>query len=306
MRPAVKRAVAIGTVFWALSWATAPLARAAAVPPVVKDVVTFVFLKGDKDTYLPLGTAFFVGIEEEKPHRGFGYLVTAKHVLHDERQQRHPSVYIRLHRKAGDAEIIEIPLVGKEAPPVYVHPDPLVDVAAIPMLPNMARYDFKYIPQDMLPAPESFKALRLHEGDEAFFVGLFWQFVGEKRNYPVVRFGRVALVTEEKIPWRSAHGTERLDLFLVDTPSFGGNSGAPVFVRRRIGKEPGKPGDGEELVLGGIMKGTFVDPKETVSVGREPAPLALQNMGLAAVVPASKLHDVLYAPEVRAARAKGP
>src|SRR2546430_15295912 len=36
---------------------------------------------------------------------------------------------------------------------------------------------------------------------EVFFAGLFTPFAGEPRNYPVVRFGRIALVTGEPISW---------------------------------------------------------------------------------------------------------
>src|SRR5437879_5312472 len=45
------------------------------------------------------------------------------------------------------------------------------------------------------------RPLQIVEGTEVFFAGLFTPFAGEPRNYPVVRFGRIALVTGEPISW---------------------------------------------------------------------------------------------------------
>lgn len=264
-----------------------------AVPALIKEAVTFVFLKGEKGAYLPLGTAFFVGLEEEQPHRGYGYLVTAKHVLQDPARRFFPSVFIRLNKRAGGAEIIEIPLRGSDAPPVYQHPDADVDLAVIPMLPNQDRYSFKFVPQEMLLPQERYKDAPLREGEEVFFAGLFWQFVGERRNYPMIRFGHVGLVTEERIPWRGPAGTEWLDLFLIEAQSTAGTSGAPVFVHAG--------GARSELRLAGVIKGVFLDPKVVAGAGK-PAPLAPENMGVTAVVPAHKLHEILYLPAVQKAR----
>lgn len=284
--------------------AASPVASAAdAVPPIIKDVVTFVFAPGDKGTYLPLGTAFFVGIEEERPHRGFGYLVTAKHVLQDRTRRLLPSVFIRLNKKAGGAEIIEIPLAGRDAPPVYQHPDQDVDLAVIPMLPNQDRYSFKFIPQDMLVTRERFQEARIREGDGVFFAGLFWQFVGERRNYPMIRFGHVGLVTDERIPWRGPSGTDLLELFLIEAQASPGNSGAPVFVHAGGEREPGNT-EPSGLLLAGVIKGVFLDPKTVMGAGKDPPPLVPENMGVTAVVPAYRLHDILFSPELRAVRAK--
>lgn len=268
-------------------------AASSSVPALVKEVVTFLFLKGEKGAYLPLGTAFFVGIEEEQPHRGYGYLVTAKHVLQDPAKRFFPSVFIRLNKKAGGAEIVEIPLRGSDAPPVYQHPDAEVDLAVIPMLPNQDRYSFKFVPQEMLLPQERVKEVPLREGEEVFFAGLFWQFVGERRNYPMIRFGHVSLVTEERIPWRGASGIEWLELFLIEAQSTAGTSGAPVFVHAGGGRS--------ELRLAGVIKGVFLDPKALAGAGK-PVPLVPENMGVTAVVPAHKLHEVLYSPALQKAR----
>ncbi len=71
---------------------------------------------------------------------------------------------------------------------------------------------------------EDFKKLNIREGTEVFFTGLFVPYSGYERMYPIVRFGRVSLVTEEKIKWKD----QLMDLYLIESGSFGGNSGSPV------------------------------------------------------------------------------
>jgi hypothetical protein len=50
--------------------------------------------------------------------------------------------------------------------------------------------------------------------------------IGTRRNYPVIRFGRVAMITEEKVKF----GDYEADLYLVETGSYGGNSGSPAWL----------------------------------------------------------------------------
>jgi hypothetical protein len=43
------------------------------------------------------------------------------------------------------------------------------------------------------------KKLEIQEGDEVFFCGLFESHYGQQKNQPIMRFGKVALMTDEKI-----------------------------------------------------------------------------------------------------------
>lgn len=61
--------------------------------------------------------------------------------------------------------------------------------------------------------------------------------MGEHRNNPIVRFGRVALLPEDKIPWQeNGKSAESVELYLLETQSYGGNSGSPA-----AGGEDGHP-----------------------------------------------------------------
>jgi hypothetical protein len=276
------------------------------IPANVKDSVSFVFVRDSKGKEAPLGTAFFVVVKHAKdPAIGHFYLVTAKHVLQDDKKQYWPLIFIRLNKRAGGAESIAIPLQGKSAAPIFVHSDPGVDLAVIPMAPDQDVYDYKVVPEDMFASIEKVKELKITEGDEVFFTGLFASFYGERKNYPIVRFGRVALITDETVPWPEDTNKEplALHLYLIEAQSFGGNSGSPVFFYLTGMRDPAQIRlGGYDLVLAGVMKGYFSNGSEVKIFETRKTPYSFQNVGIAAVVPAYQIREILYSPEVRAYR----
>jgi hypothetical protein len=276
----------------------------APVPPEVKTVVAFVFAPGPKAGQLrPWGTSFFVGVRDPNDEkRTFPYLVTAKHVLQTEgRQSWLSKIFLRLNTHKGDAEIVEIPIVtsGKNRT-VFLHPnDSTADVAVIPVLPDQKRFDFKVLPMAFLTSKQDFADLKIVEGSEVFFTGLFSPHVGTRRNYPVVRFGRVAMITDEKIKFVDYEA----DLYLVETGSFGGNSGSPVFFYLGSDRKPGALILGPPILkLAGIMSGTFLDVQPVRAVETAKIDVASSSMGVAAVVPAYKVLEILTGPELTARR----
>jgi hypothetical protein len=280
-------------------------AFAVTVPADVKQVVTFILLPGPKGELKPNGTAFFVGIKDEQiTNRTHVYLVTARHVIQDGAKNFYPVIFVRLNKRGGGTDVVPIQLAGHAALPVYVNKtDPDVDIAVLPFLPSQQIYDFKWIPEDMLTTRESFKLANIREGDEVFFTGLFGHFIGAQRNYPIVRFGRVALVTDEKIPWREAPNrpAQMLDLYLIEAQSFGGNSGSPVFFYLGGEREPLSL-MGRQLLLAGVIKGSFDEGRPIQDVENTPIPFASTNVGIAAVVPAFRLREILFSPELQSVR----
>ncbi len=153
----------------------------------------------------------------------------------------------------------------------------------------------------MLVTKETFERLKIKEGDDVFFGGLFVPFTGAKKNIPIIRFGRVAMISDEKIPWDG----QQLDLYLMETQSFGGNSGSPVFFNLNPTRDPGSFVLGPpQLFLAGIMKGSFLNASELVVVNRAPVPVSRENAGIAAVVPSYLLHDVIFGKELVSFRKK--
>jgi len=272
---------------------------AAPIPSEVKSAVAFIFVEKDAKP-IPNGTAFFLGVKNtSKPDVSAGYLITAKHVICKPKSTDFlDKVFVRLNKKDGDSEFAGVPIVPQGPKrTVFTHSDPLVDIAVIPCLPDVSEFDVKFLPDDMITTKEDYEKLNIREGSEVFFTGLFLPFPGAERNYPVVRFGRVALVTDEKITWKKG---KDMDLYLIEADSYGGNSGAPVFFYLGSDREPGKIVVGKPILkLAGIMKGSFGErrPLEVVETNR--IPVAVNNVGIAAVVPAYKLHEILFSDEVK-------
>jgi hypothetical protein len=112
--------------------------------------------------------------------------------------------------------------------------------------------------------------------------GWFSSVYGTSRNYPIVRFGRLAMETDEKIPWREKSGVQMISLYLVEAHATKGNSGSPVFFRPSLQREPRKFIIGAQpLFLAGLLKGYF-------GAVNEP------NSGIAAVVPAFQLQEIMF------------
>lgn len=274
------------------------------VPPEIKTVLAFVFAPAPAAGQLkPWGTAFFVGVKDPKDEaRSFVYLVTAKHVLQtDDRKSWLPKVFLRLNTKQGDSGFVEVPIVpaGRNRT-VFLHPkDSTADVAVIPALPDEKRFDFKFLPMELLTSKKDFADLKIVEGSEVFFTGLFSPHVGTRRNYPVIRFGRVAMITDEKVKF----GDYEADLYLVETGSYGGNSGAPVFFYLGSDREPGALILGPPILkLAGVMSGTFVDIQPVRALETARIAVAPSNMGIAAVVPAYKVLEILSGADLAARR----
>jgi hypothetical protein len=279
--------------------------RAAPIPPDVKDAVAFVLRAGDKPGELvPYGTAFFVGVPDPKNGgRSFVYLVTAKHVFQTPDHKWLPQVFVRLNTKEDSSELLQVPIViSGEKKTVFLDPDSTVDIAVVPADPKTLdekKVDFKVIPLNMITTEDDFKSLKITEGSEVFFTGLFSPYLGTKKNYPVVRFGRVALITKEKIRFVD----EDLDLYLVETGSYGGNSGSPVFFYLGAERGLGVINVGSPVIkLAGVMKGSFLDQQPIRSAESTSTPVSVANMGIAAVVPAYKLYGILLSEELKKQR----
>ena len=151
---------------------------------------------------------------------------------------------------------------------------------------------------------ELFLKEKIREGDEIFFVGLFTPHIGQQKNYPITRFGRIALLTDEKIAWKDLSGERLMDLYLAECQSYGGNSGSPVFFYLEATRNPGILAGPPKFLLAGIMQGYFNDAQKVEFIQTQATPISLQNMGIAAIVPAYKLYEILFSEKLTNVRAK--
>jgi len=275
---------------------------AAPIPSEIKSVVAFLFITNEKGKLIPNGTGFFVGVNNPSDPNSFSVnLVTAKHVLYKPKTTIFlDKVFVRLNKKEGGSQIDTIPLIAEGSNRnVFTHSDSTVDIVVIPFLPDQEKFDFKFLPSNMITTKDAYKKLKIREGSDVFFTGLFTPYPGAERNYPVVRFGRVALVTDEQIEWQG----ELMDLYLIEAGSYGGYTGSPVFFYLGSDRNPGRLVVGTPVLkLAGVMKGTFLDARELKFVETRKVPIAFSSMGIAAVVPGFKLHEILFGNELKQKR----
>ena len=167
-------------------------------------------------------------------------------------------MWVRLNQRGSGVDYVRLELA--ESGPnrnVFFHADSSVDLVALPFLPDRDKFEFKLLPEQMVTEKDEPERLNIREGTEVFFTGLLVQYAGVQRNHPVVRFGRVALVTDEPIEFQG----ERRDVYLLEVASFGGNSGAPVFFSLGADREPGMLVIGAPIVkLAGVMMGMTCPP----------------------------------------------
>lgn len=289
-------------------WFTGPPADARMlIADELKSCVVFLFARESKRTHgetKPWGTGFFVNVHHPtQPWALFPYLVTARHIVDDLLGRR---AFIRINRCDGSAEEVEI-----DHNHWHFHPDKNVDVAVLDFdpMPDPEVFDYSSIDRASFATDEFIRQRGIGPGDEVFVVGLFGYATGERRNMPIVRMGNLAMIPTETIPTDFGD----VEAYLVEARSIGGVSGSPVFVRESLwvtqkGAGPFVAGKGElrpdtmHAVVGGkswllgLMHGHWDIP---ANKRNEIAPAPTEdgvNVGIAIVVPAKKIYEVLDDP----------
>jgi hypothetical protein len=248
-----------------------PSSFAMRIPDQVKDIVAFIFVDNPKGgSPIPFGTGFFVGVVKEGTTGGHCYMITARHVLFRPTDKKlFPEIYLRLNTLSGASEIVKVPLRDSgPAKNVFFHSDPTVDLVAIATAPDEKRHSTKVVPASFLTSKEDFTNLGIGEGSDVFFTGLFVSHVGDKKNYPIARFGKVALLSDEPIDFLDFKGDRiKADLILIEAESYGGNSGSPVFYYLGSDRQPGALIVGAPVLkLAGVISGSFNDIIEVKSI----------------------------------------
>ena len=268
----------------------------------VKSSIIFIYLPNAKGDLQPNGTGFFIGVDDTVHGGAYVYIVTSKHVLWDTSTKSFvPNGWLRLNRKGGDATFVRMPMrttgSGKN---VFIHPDSTVDLVVIQGIPDQEKYDFGFLPYALIRNTKEIKKLGLGEGTDVFFPALFVPHTGEHKNYPIIRFGKLAMMSDERISWDG----QLQRLFLIESISVGGNSGAPVFLWFDPRMKPGEllSYDEKRIRLVGVMQGYFELQRAIGFRKTQITPIYGSHTGISAVVPVDFLQDILSAPEVAISR----
>jgi hypothetical protein len=257
-----------------------------------------------------LGTGFFVYYPDKRggDDYGFFYFVTDKHVLRDLDGTFLRSVSLRVNlvspKQGSSVDFIkDLPVSDENGKLLWYHSSDDADEAvATDCLPNKDFVDFRTIPTSMFADDAILKSSDVEEGDSLYFIGLFAQFYGTLKNYPVVRRGALAMMTDEDVTTET--GPQRL--FIAELQSWPGNSGSPVFLSLG-GLRRGGLMLGENLRFLGILLGDFKNVIPATIVGGPSLILGspdAANVGVTLIVPATSLKAVLDSKDAQSYRDK--
>ena len=260
------------------------------VPDEVRKSVVFVCFRGHTGIQLA-GTAFFVAVKRDEIDSWFVYVVTAKHVLDGiKKESVDGKIYLRVNFAGKPAD-----LVLTDVNAWRFHPSASnVDVAVMPWAPDPSLVDYAFIPVEMAATDDVIKHHSIGPGDEVFLTGLFANHYGRQRNLPIIRLGNIAAMPEEPL---NTKDLGVIDAFLIEVRSIGGLSGSPVFVH--LGGARTVPGKGTSLGGSsfywlGLMHGHFdLSTLEHDQLETDALTQLRINMGIAIVVPVSKILEVI-------------
>jgi hypothetical protein len=263
------------------------------------------------------GTGYIVAVEYTSRYP-FMFLVTAAHVA-EELEGR--DFYVRSNYKDGSlAELKQ----DSENTKWWYHSNEkeTVDAAAM-LLPikSILDLDIEPIPIGDFVSEETIQTGNLGIGDEVFVAGLFRKAQGTLRNIPIIRIGNVAMMPKEKIPFPTVERPNQwLYADLLEVRSIGGLSGSPVFIRETLklavySDSSGTISSGEILMVNGVPMTDVTWEGEMQGLGKfhffgsmigqwrvniefSNTKEEAVNLGIAPMVPAQKILEVLSQPEL--------
>ena len=249
--------------------------------------------------YTPIGTCFGVAVRYAPPLTGAqAYIVTAKHVLLVTNDTYLSEVYLRVNSLNGFG-YLRVNLNPTNGFKIYTHPDKEVDIAVIAGNPEPDEgWQTKCLDSKFIATKDTITNYSIREGDDMFFTGLFTPYYGSTHNVPICRFGKLSMLTDEKIP--VAPGDSE-NLYIMEAQAFGGNSGSPTFFwfdGNRV------PLPDNKLYLAGILKGYFKDWSEADIVTAKSGYYLHGNSGVALVTTAYYLVEILNCDELKSKRAE--
>lgn len=290
-----------------------PTVAAKAIPLVLQIKKTVAFLElvcqrfgadGKPEFVDAKGTGFFIAYPDTRlKDKAFGYLVTNRHVAecwdeeHGNKPMQVKAIAVRLNLQAGTSQLIKLAPFGN-APWIYPD-DPSADLAVLPLAPDQKIFDYVPVPISIFATDDVVGSQGIVEGDKILFTGFFSQFPGVRRIEPIVREGILAMMPAEPITTTTGKTGKA---YLGDVHIFNGNSGSPVFVNLG-GFRNGAIFAGDNYKLLGVVSGMFTEDSDlnlevvTTLKGKIHA-----NSGIAMIVPASALRNLLENRQLRAMR----
>lgn len=251
----------------------------------LKNSIIYVYAKNLKGQYIPWGTAFIISYKKpDLKDVNFKYVITAKHVVLDNDSLQNDSIFFRLNKIGESYEIVGIKKnISNKNQNIFFHLDESVDLAVIPVtIGNDVKYES--IPIDAFYFKSQLSSDGISVGTETFFSGLYSHYHGYKKNNPIVRFGKISLIPDEKILFNNVF----TDVILCETTGFPGNSGSPMMIKY-------KKGNIEHMRLIGVVSYKY---NETNKIGDKKS-IMIENSGITAIVPSEYIMQILELPKLQ-------
>ena len=287
----------------------------AAVKPLtlvgqLRKAVGFLRVGFQKDgaAYVAEGTCFFALYEDKRlgEHAGFVYLVTNRHVAAPGSDQgmQYPIAWMKLRlnlrNSSADEESQEIEIPINARSHWFFPTDDSVDLAVLPFRADPTKYDYKAVPLSLFATEETISTNNISEGDTVLFTGFFYQFPGLKRIQPIVRQGVLALLPNEKMQTTLNRAGQ---IYLADVHVFEGNSGSPVYVNLSGLRNGVVTARDYPYRLIGVVSGYYIEDTEfNLTISTTVKGILPGNSGIAMIVPAYQLRDLLDIPALKSAR----
>ena len=268
-----------------------------------------------QETVRYAGSGFVVSVPSSSvPGIAYHYIVTARHVA-DELLRG--DYVMRMNRRDGQPSSFR----GSKDDKWWFHPtEPSTVDVAVSTAGIIQSNEFIPVSERMFLTDETIAQSYVGPGDEIYMIGLFSYAPGETKNQPIVRTGNLSLIPNsgELVPGLSLRGRSvSAEVYLVEARSIGGMSGSPAFVRMSvmldvpvgdIGKQISVPTrqmrcqlTGQSFLLGLVHGHWSILPEDRNKPDPPPARKSKKdrvNIGIAVVVPAKKIREVLNHPEL--------
>jgi len=210
---------------------------------VVNKSIVFFYAADASGKVMPaqlVATGFLIGVPKKNTSLGYRIIVTARHVVDPVwagcggiNPQR---LYVRVNTKQYDPQkddtgvaYLPLDLIKDGMEQWAKSDDDAADAAILPVPGDIGDYDVQAISFREFARPE--EAAKLGPGSQIASNGLVPGLAGQKRNYPVFKFGKIASIPDELIPSQCGPGTpaRNLKVWVLGANLVPGNSGSPIY-----------------------------------------------------------------------------
>lgn len=271
----------------------------------VRSCVVFLFENAPADSNsaesLPIGTGFIMGIESARePGKHYKFVVTNQHVI-----QGRKKVAIRLDKKSGPGLVYFDTKLESSGPQknLFCADDKSIDLAAV-AIPDVPDTEPTFLDHSMIVGKKESELLEVQEGTEVVGMGYLTPYAGISRNFPVMRFGKIALLTDERW-WDGRSQVDKELGNVVEIYNVGGSSGSPVALQPnqfRLSDKGQMQVRRVNPMIVGVIKGHPRTPAEIVAIDSTQSkpkvyPLScvttLVSTGVAVMEPGSSLQMLM-------------